>query len=244
MLMRIAGVFALVWFFSAACAEATLIDSFGAGSDGVSQSLIVWSGYQSDSSQVNPETGIAIGGYRDMALQWESGGPAFADVLVTGGAGSFSFTQGTAQGNTTLTWDGANTPNVLSYALNTDITDGGVENGFVMNVAEITGTGLTFTVTVYTDATDYSRFSGTLPGGLSGDQALPFSSFTQGGAGPATFANVGAIVFNIDGAGRSGSDITINSIRTANIEVPEPSAIALAMIAAMLFGVRWRRKKT
>ena len=183
MLMRIGGVLAVVLILSANRVEATMIDSFDAGP----QSLAVGPGQTSASGEVNPGTDVAIGGYRDLALQWSSGGPNYASVFVSGSGGNFCFTQGTATGNVTITWIDRLPEAALSFGLSANLTAGG-DNEFVMDVREITGTGLKFSVGVYTDATHYSEYSGTLPSGTSGNQALLYSSLSQAGVGPADFA--------------------------------------------------------
>ena len=235
---RIVCLCASILAFSAGSVDATLIDSFG----DVNQSAIVWSSLPFSASQANPGSSVAIGGYRDLALQWVSGDLAFANVLPAGPTGEFSFTQGTAQGTTAITWDGADTPGTLSYLLGTDLTSGG-GNEFLLDVSATTGTGVGLTMTVYSDATHASQYSTSVVGGFSGSLLLPYGGFSTLGPNPADFSNVGAIVLQLNGVGHTGSDITFSSVQTATAPVPEPSALALAAIGVAIIGLgrRWRK---
>jgi hypothetical protein len=225
---------AIILALVVACAEASLIDTFAAGK----QSLSVSADATTDSNQANPGTGVAIGGWRDIALTWISGDLDFANTLPAGG--KFAFTQGTSEGEATITWDGANSQGVLSYLLGANLTSGGNDE-FLLNILTTTGTGLGLTMTVYTDATNASSYSTSVAGGFSGNKTLLYSSFTQSGtAGPANFANVGAIVLGLKGAGHAGSDITIGTISTGQ-SVPEPPTLAFAVMGAMAAIWGWRR---
>jgi hypothetical protein len=228
---------ALVLLCSAGTAGASLIDSFNAGS----QTLFVWPGAPTASNQANPGTGTAIGGYRDITLQWISGDLDFANVLASSPTGKFSFTEGTAEGKVDITWDGANTPSVLSYLLGANLTTGG-DDEFRLVVDAVTGSGVPMTMTVYTDATHASAYSTTVPAGTTGNVFVPYASFAQVAAGPANFANVGAIVLEFNGTGHVGSDITLGLIQTQQ-SVPEPSTLALSAIGALVLGLVSRRRK-
>jgi hypothetical protein len=226
---------ALVLVLAVGTAGASLIDSFTDGS----LALSVWSGVPAISQQVAATS--SIGGYRDVALDWVSGDLDFANVVYSGPVGKFAFTEGTAEGKTAITWDGANTPSVLSYLLGANLTAGG-DNEFAIAVDAVTGSGVPMTISVYTDATHASAYSTTLPAGTTGNVFVPYTSFTQVAANPANFAAVGAIVLQFNGTGHVGSDITIGSIKTQQI-VPEPSMLALGAIVAMIFGLAWCRRK-
>jgi hypothetical protein len=224
---------AVILALSSAYAQATMIDSFSV----TDQALFVdpyGSGQTASSSLAAPD---AIGGFRDVALQWISGSLDFADVVSQGSM--FSFTQGTAVGQATITWDGALASNVYSLGANLD------GNEFLIDVLGTTGTGVELTMTVYTDATHASTYSTFVPGGYANTEPLLYTGFTQlgGAAGPANFANVGAIVLNFNGTGNPGSDITIGSLQTNTQTVPEPSTLALAAIGAMAFLGFGRRRR-
>jgi hypothetical protein len=235
---------AAVFVLSAANVQATLIDDFDAGA----QSLWTSQGTPYSLSQANVTSEDAIGGYRNVAIQWLTGRQSYVDVLADPTQAGLSFTEGTGEAIATVTWDGPDIPNILEYALNVDLTSGG-ENEFVLDVEQVTGTGIQLTLTVYTDATHASRSTTFLDAQLSEPLALPYGTvFSQlaGTSGPADFAHVGAIVLELSGAGHPGSDITINSIWTDDNgpPVPEPSTLVLAAIGALgLLGARrrWRR---
>jgi len=226
---------AAVFVWPAANVQATLIDSFDAGN----QSLWVSPGTPYSLSQANVGS-MAIGGYRNVAIQWITGRQSYVDVLDDPTLTGLSFTQGTAQAKTTVTWDGPDIPNVLGYSLNANLASGGA-NGFVLDVAQVTGTGVNLTMTVYTnDASHASVYSHLLTAGTTGAFAVPYTSFS----GAASFSDVDVIVLELDGTGHSGSDITINSIKTSVIGVPEPSTLVMTAIGALVFlgaGRRWKR---
>jgi hypothetical protein len=238
---------AAVFVLSAANVQATLIDYFDAGA----QSLWTSQGTPYSLSQANVTSEDAIGGYRNVAIQWLTGRQSYVDVLADPTLAGLSFTEGTGEAIATVTWDGPDIPNILEYALNANLTSGG-ENQFVLDVEQVTGTGIQLTLTVYTDATHASQSTIFLDAQPSEPLALPYgtvgSVFSQlaGASGPADFAHVGAIVLELSGAGHPGSDITINSITTdTHGPVPEPSTLVLAAIGGLgLLGVRRRWRKT
>jgi len=222
---------AVVLAFSAACAKATIIDSFG----GTKFTLSVDGDSiadETDFSQVT--TAAAIGGHRYTLLTWLSGDQNFASVSPSGG--KFSFTQGTAEGDATITWDGSTSSNV--YLLGENLNNEG--NEFQINVLGCTNTGVELTMTVYTNASEASTYS--LPVTSIGGLSLPYKDFFKlpTAASEADFSSVGAIVLDINGYNHSGSDVTLGLIQT----IPEPSTLALAAIfavVALCLRRRWRR---
>ncbi|MEN6451372.1 MAG: PEP-CTERM sorting domain-containing protein [Thermoguttaceae bacterium] len=237
MAIRTLFLVTVVSILSTGNAMATLIDSFGDGE----QFLRVTSRSTTAYDQGNPGSSIAIGGYRDIALQWLSGQASYV-AAAADEANILEFTQGTGEAKTTITWDGPGARDSLSYSLNADLS---AEKEFLLDVAGVTGTGVAVTLTVYTDATHASTYSATLAEGTTGTVAIPYTSFTVLGSGVAVdFAHVGAIVLGIDGTGNVGSDIAINSISTA---VPEPASLTL--LAAGAIGLlcigrrRWLRNQ-
>jgi hypothetical protein len=234
MFLRNAGLFALVFVFSAAIAEASMIDSF----DGGSQSLFVTVSQPDVHQQVNAGSGT-IGSYRDISLLWNAGFLDYANVMVSGSSGMFGFNQLTSDstGKATITWDGSDSPNVLDYKLDQDLTLGG-DNGFLIDIG--TSAGMTLTMTVYTNATSSSSYTKTLASGFSGLLYVPYSSFAQVGTDPAEFDSIGAIQLLLDGTAHPGSNIAISSIQT----VPEPSAFAMLVVGAVaLLGIGRRSRR-
>jgi hypothetical protein len=231
------AVLAAVLALSAANVQATLIDSFDAGSQSLSASP--GTPYSLSQSHVGPD---ALGDYRDVAIQWLAGRQSYVDVLADPTLAGLSFTQGTGQAVTTVTWDGLHIPNVLTYTLNANLTTGG-ENEFVFDVEQVTGP-LSLTLTVYTnDASHSSVYSCPMTVAMTGTTlSVPYTSFS----GTANFSDIDAIVLRLDGTGHSGSDVTLKSLKTDDKgpSVPEPSTLALAAVGAFVFlgaGRRWKR---
>ncbi|MEN6452087.1 MAG: PEP-CTERM sorting domain-containing protein [Thermoguttaceae bacterium] len=222
---------AIVLLFLVAAANATMIDSFGSGK----QSLSVDPDSQFASGQV--ATSAAIGGYRDISLQWKSGDLDFANVTPSGG--KLTFTQSTSESIATVTWDGENSPDVRSYLLGANLTSGG-KDGFSIPLFAVTGSSIDLSLTVYTDAGHASLLTMTLPAGGPRTLSLRYTDFRGIGGVTADFTNVGAIVLGLSGVGHLGSDVTIGSIQT--VTTPEPSTLALLAIgAAALIALRRRR---
>jgi len=237
MIRRTGVLLAAILAFSAANVKATLIDSF----DAKSQSYSVSRYDRHDSGQVKPGLGEAIGGYRDVGIQWISGNRSDVEVFTDHDEPGLSFSQNCGQAIAKVTWDGARSPNHLSFSLDADLTLDRADD-FLFDIAEVTGNGMGLTMMVYTNANRVSEFTSVVKAGTSGALKIPYSSFTPVGCrGAADFSNVGAIVLELDGMGHTGSDITIDSIRTSS---PEPSTLVLAAIGATAFlGLRrrWRR---
>jgi hypothetical protein len=241
MVHRTAALLVAIVVLSAANANATLIDSF----DVASQSSWASASIPDSSSQAHPGTTTAIGGYRDVAIHWLLGAKSYVDVLTGMDGSELAFAQGSGQAETTVTWDGANSPNVLSYSLGADLTTNG-NNEFVLDIAEVTGTGLNLTMTVYnTDGIHASTYTTVVPANTVGDFAIKYSSFTStsvGISGIADFVHTGAIVLDLSGSSHSGSDITINSISTATgTTAPEPSTLTMLLGTLAVFGLLRRR---
>ena len=239
MLQRSAAFLAAILAFSAANVEATIIDSFNT----TGQSCTVSPGAKINTSYAHPAPD-AIGNCRDVALQWLGGKRSCLDVFTGDDGTGLSFGQSTGQAETSVTWDGTNSPGVLSFDLNANLKKN-EENHFVLDIAEVTGSGVDLTMTVYSADGFASQYSLPASEVTSGILSVPYTNFTQVGAkGRADFSSVGAIVLDLNGAKHDGSDITIDSIETAGTTAPEPSTLVMAAMVAMalLGGRRWRRK--
>jgi hypothetical protein len=244
MLIRIASLLALVSIFSVGATEAALIDSFDTGT----QSLFVSGAQLQASQQLNVGTGTAIGGYRDISLKWTSGFLDFASVSISGPQGLFVFTQlnsaPASTGEASITWDGSDTPNLLSYLLKANLTENS-DDKFIIDVNTVAGSGMDILMTVYSDSARASRKTISLPGGYSGALPMLYSDFLPiGTGGAADFSSVGAIVLTCDGSAHEGASIVLNSVETAHEVVPEPSTLVMLAFGAMALvgmGRRWRR---
>jgi hypothetical protein len=235
MVQRACVFLAAVFLLSAANVQATVIDSFNAAD----QTLMVTRSNPDMSEQM--PVGSAIGGFRDISLHRVSSQPIFVNVFSDSQDSGLFFSQGTGEAETTVTWDGANSPNLRSYLLNAPLTSEG-ENRFLLHVADVTGTGINVTMTVYTN--DDTHYSATDSVWVTAADviSLPYTSFTHNGPdGAANFADVDAIVLRLSGTGHVGSDVAITKLETA---APEPSTLVLAVIGVVVslcVGRRWRR---
>jgi hypothetical protein len=241
MVQRALVFLAAIFLLSAANVEAGLvIDQFSSTSD---QSLVVTKKKPSKELQAAIDTSIAIGGYRDILLEEVSDQPVHVDVFAPDdGDNGLFLSQGTGAAKTTVTWDGTDSPNLLSYGLHDDLTSGGVDKCFLLTVGGVTGTGINVTMTIYTyDSAHSIAYSSTMTTPVlithAGDVSLPFSGFSGG----ASLTNVNAITLQLNGTDHPGSDIAITKIVTAT---PEPSTLMLAAVGALVFlgtGRKWRR---
>jgi hypothetical protein len=244
MLFRIASLLTLISIFSIGVADAAIIDSFDTGT----QSLFVSGAQMSASQQLNVGTGTAIGGYRDISLEWTSGFLDFASVSISGPQGLFVFTQlnsaPASTGKATITWDGADTPNLLSYLLGADLMSNS-DDKFLLDINTVAGSGMDILMTVYSDSARVSEKMISLSGGFSGGLPVLYSDFSPvGTGGAADFFSVGAIVLTCDGTAHPGATIVLNSVGTTHEAVPEPSALVMLAFGALAFigmGRHWKR---
>lgn len=238
MIYRTVAILTVVFAMSAENAKAITIDSFRVGD----QSCSVSHGHQNALDHANTQSTTIIGGHRDLALRWIVDRPSYLSVLTDPEDSGLCFTQGPGRAKASVTWDGADTPNELSFSLNANLTENG-HHRFLLKIAEVTSAGLDLTMTLYgADAAHASACTVPLPVGTDIDVHIPYDDFSMiGSAGPADPASVGAIVLDVDGSARSGSDVMIRSITTC---APEPSTLAMAAIGALaFFGLRRRWKR-
>ena len=153
-------------------------------------------------SRVVASDGSILGGERDILITLESGTVASNGLGVSAGVPPgdvFIYTTEVGiQGSGEIQWDGGDLVNEPSPADLNHTGLGGLDllnnagDGVILNVFSIVGTAIPFTVTVYTDSSNFSSFDGfiTTPGMISLDFLADF--VTAGGSG-ADFNNVGAI---------------------------------------------------
>lgn len=161
----------------------------------------------------------------------------------------FNFDQfsSTAKGYAFLYYDGHPDGNLQKKGLadmngvGVDLTQGGVNTGFVFQNLNVTGSGLKLTVNLYNGLSSLVFTSGpiTLTNGMSGNFFLPYSSFS-GAGGAGTPANTGSIEILVDGRTAAGSDLTFSLIASAPSAVlPEPSTFIAGLIGGLgLLGFR------
>lgn len=169
--------------------------------------------------------------------------------------GVFNFDQSsaTAQGSARLVYDrtanGLLDPKGLATGIvGIDLTQSGVNTGFLFSGLQVLGGGLTLTTNLYNAVTGAVFSSGAVPltSGYSGNFFIPYSAFS-GAGGSATPGNVGAIEIVVN-ATQPGSDLEFelvsSSPSTVPAAVPEPSSMLLLSLCGAVGGVAaWRRKK-
>jgi hypothetical protein len=214
-------------------AGALTIDDFG---DGALQ--IVTGGMTLD-FQYTQSSGVIVGGDREETVA-NSG----AGVILAGEVTPDSWTYGasSALGTALLVWDG---PGGASPGL--DATGLGGADFSVSGTHDAIGISILsndlvtdITLSVYTNATDFSTIALSTPGS-AGNLIAAFADFVVAGGSGADFANVGAFTFEIDGQSApplADLDLTFGLIETTvNVGVPEPNtasmvALGLALLAA------------
>jgi hypothetical protein len=229
---------AMVLIMTANCGASMIIDSFDVGS----QFLMLIPG--TSSSTMGMTTGMptsdVIGGSRDIALDYISGSSILYSTVDFVDTNALDFAEGPdSEAKLTVTWDGDTTAGLNSYSLGANFLAGGC-NEFVADLASI-DLPIKYRLEVYTDASNYSYYENTWAGGTSGLQHITFSQLDLHKVGSgASYNNVGAIRFILNGQGYPDTDLRINYIAA----VPEPSIwVLLFSGVAGLGSVIWMRKK-
>lgn len=168
---------------------------------------------QASSSANAPE---AIGGERDLYVELTSPAGRIETVVNETTVGQIDFgSLGSSTGVRRVVWDGVdNSPSLNAVGLGgADLTVGGTQIGLDLNSgSDLGATGL---IKVYSDGSNwsYAEFSvAANGGGPTNSMLLRFSEFDVGGGAGADFANVGAMVFELDGI--ANVDASVNSIKT------------------------------
>ena len=195
------------------------IDSFDAGI----QELWVDSTTPTDSDSL--DTTAALGGERDIYLQWVGGtsGRIYVYTDYGGTSERFSYTAGDGMtGRATVTWDGNNDGVFDPQGLpGVDLVSSSPANDAILARLMFADQRSAMTMRVYADSSgpnwSYSTINlPTLSPGERMDVMFPFSGFTTGGGTGANFANVGAIVMILDGTVAQSADVSIDFIETSN----------------------------
>ncbi len=170
-----------------------------------------------DSGQPSGSTSSAMG----IIGEWRDGNllPSGGGSSGVGGGGKYTFKRTAPDASVvTLDWDGVTAPPILNETglSSVDLTASGAQKSFEFSITRLVG-AFTAEIQVYTDASNASTITwiGTL-----GTNTVPYVCFTQlgGTAGPANFADVGAIV-SIFGTGPASSqDWDIGPIVTTSSE--------------------------
>ncbi len=170
-----------------------------------------------------------VGGERDVVVTVTAGGGtlnADADFSLPSG---FSHSAGPlVRGTTLITYDGTDgNPSTLAPTGlgSLDLTSGGAD-GVLYVVVPFADHGAGIKITVYSNASDCSSLTHTVPPGLSpADFPLalifPFADFVMGAGctGVANFTNVGAITLLIDGTAFGAIDASLETFETGNVDL-------------------------
>ncbi len=166
-------------------------------------------------------TGIAIGGQRDMLINCVSGS-GLGDITINSVSSTLAFSQGSGVRATgRIVWDGQDN-NGATIAYNglggADLTASG-SNTAIHMVVRTSDLGIPFRMRVYSGtASDYRERSIVIPGGILGGSnvsiILPFTTFSTVGSG--NFADVGAIEILFDGTNDPDADVAITLLEATN----------------------------
>lgn len=211
MALVISVLFSLLFVITVFSAE-VYIDAFSAET----QNLSVDTNNATDGSYTAHDSSI-MGLERDATLELISGTSTCSLDINAGSSGVVAFSAGSgSQLKAVITWDGddddADTLDPTGLG-GIDLEDS-TNDGIIITVYDWEGNSIDLTLTIYTDASNYStavlemRGGGTIsPPGQ--DYALSFDDdFVDTGSG-ANLTNVGAIVLEIETAS-SGADISVD----------------------------------
>ncbi|QDS90303.1 Cna protein B-type domain protein [Rosistilla ulvae] len=188
------------------------VDDFSEGSQSLQADAVTTSVESFFSSPAGSQS--ILGRERDLMLNYTSGLRVNLDVDTTTGVLTYSSASG-AVGGYTVDYDGIDGSATLDATGlgGVDLTNNGsADQLMLMMGADIAGVPIT--ITVFTDAGNYSTFSTMVPvtaGGIASDELLiPMTDFdaNQTGTG-ADFNNVGAIRVEISGAAAFDSQVSV-----------------------------------
>lgn len=252
-----AGFFSMVAGLTVASAQAMVISDFS------TPMTFSQSGLGATTQTVSDATSHIIGGYQDVTARVTSKvGIAKPNSVVAVGDNGDSLTifqndlSSSAYGLTTLIWDGSSvvsgdgvgdgTGKPAAYALNADVTEGGLDTRFRVAAWSDKAEGQLI-VTVYKNADDYAYMALNLLGDSMNNYDFAFNQFTfAGNFTLSDFTSVGAIKLEIDArSGINGNpvslDVALDNFQTTHL--PEPSSAIMMVIglAGMAYSTMRRR---
>lgn len=176
----------------------------------------------------------ATGGSTNLIVQ--------ADALSNG---AFAVSSPSGQTwTTTLQWDGFDASPLLNPTGlgGIDFTEAGKNDRFRLAILESDHPGLELSVTVYTDAANWSVFtlSGMAPIYTPTELDLLYSSFTIGGGAGADFTNIGAVQLDLI-ATMGAHDLQLDFLQATG--VPEPTTMLLFGSGLTGLALAGRKKK-
>ncbi len=193
---------------------------------------------------------VAVGGEREVLLARTNSSSLITSFIASSLTNGITYASpATAYGFARLTYDGidgTNGADSINFGglASLDLTDGGNNDRFhVRGGADVAGGQ--FIITVYSSETDYSVQALAVPGTGIADPVnftnffFTFAGMTDFGNG-ADFANVNAIVLELNGLSQAGVDLGVNLF----VAIPEPTGwwIASALGAVALLRRRLIRK--
>ncbi len=181
---------------------------------------------QTDDSSV-AGAGI-LGGERDLEIQM-TGGNINNSTLTASVDSNVLFVEcgPLVTGVIRAVWDGVDGSPVIDFTgLGIDLTAAGTYDRFRLGI-QADDLPATVTIRVYSDATNHSTRILNLPGGIvSTNYDLYFSDFTGTGGSGANFANVGAVVLEIQTQSQQGAlDLALDFLVVVG-NAPPPSPLA------------------
>lgn len=215
---------------------ALVIDSFE------TPQFVTQVGVGSASDAADQTVGDVIGGERDLLITVTSGGGTLnADVDFSLSGGFSHMAPGLVRGTTLITYDGDDDDAVALDPTGLgglDLSNGGAD-GALYVVIPFADHGAGVVITVYTNASNCSTLTRTVPPGLSAADfplalIFPFGDFTLAGgcAGLADFSNVGAVTLLVDGTSLGAIDASLDIFATGNADLGDlPPAYANTLIA-------------
>jgi len=222
------GVLAIA---SASPSYALIIDQFN-GTQSVTANSTTPSSSSSDG------TAIILGGERDVTVNWISGGLG-ATVNVVGGHIAYSADAGVI-GSMSVSWDGIDgspAVNAAGFAA-TDLTEGGVNTAFGIDVISADLGGGTLTITACATIASCFSVATPLPAGLGFGFDVDFAAFVGAPAG--FFTAITHIQLDLTHA-VAAYDAEFDLFLTRG-EVPEPATLALFGLGLAGLGLARRRK--
>lgn len=184
-----------------------------------------------------------LGGTREVTATTTAGLPfqRLQAEANLGGSGFFSHSQdSTIIGSTTLTYDGGGAGFNPVGLGGIDVTNAGAVDQIGIRVS-VNDLPVDIKLTAYSNGTDFSDFTLSLPGGIFSDQDffINFASFAVAGGAGADFTNLGALQLFIDGQ-LQGTDLIFDFLQSGQT-VPEPVSLlgwAVCMLTAGVFVYR------
>lgn len=218
-------------------AQALIIDDF-------SQDQTVFR-FGSPGTTTNEQAGGGIvGGERDVELELVSG--SGVTFVASSGVGSYG-QSGSSTARGLFTWDGSDgSPLLDATGLGgVDFTEAGMHDAIGIRMVS-NDFAADVTLTVYTDAANFSSVTLTSPGNIPPDPAFTwmaeFGTFAPGGGAGADFSNVGAFSILVDGGPVPSLDFEFDFITT--LAAPEPSTLLLATSGLVFLAMLGRRRST